>query len=349
MADNRISPSEASEENPKAPSKPALEIWVFQEQEIGEPILPPAAAAPVPEVSLPVAETANLAPVDPSSMANVATDAPETDALALAAPGQDDLNLSTSAFDLADFDLAETELNLAQIEPYPSSTGDGQSSSAESSPGISRAFDRWTAILNAGTTGLGLAAASPLGNNFNLRLGINSLPVTLTFGADYDNIAYQLSTNVLTASALVDYYPFGPNSIFYISGGLAYQNNRITGNAQASGTVSIGGNEYNLENLGGLSADIYFSNPFAPYLGIGIGAPVAAVKNRLSFFANAGVMYVGEISADLRAGNPGVAGIIETLQNDLDVEVGRIKREVAGDFPLGPFYPVVLMGVTYTF
>jgi hypothetical protein len=275
-------------------------------------------------------------------MADAAAESLPANALEPEAIGGYDLNLSTSAFDLVD-----NALNLAQLEPYPTQPGEGPSS-AQPIGGV-RAFDRWTAILNAGTTGLGLAAATPLGNNFNLRLGINSLPVTLTFNADYDNIAYQISTNVFTASALVDYYPFGPDSIFYISGGFAYQNNRLTGETQASGPVSIGGNEYNLDQLGGLSADIYFSNPFAPYLGIGIGSPVAAVKNRLSFFANAGLMYVGEISTDLRAGNPAAQSIIETLEDDLAVEVGRIKREVAGDFPLGPFYPVVLLGATYTF
>lgn len=166
--------------------------------------------------------------------------------------------------------------------------------------------------------------------------------------ADYDGINYELQLQLLSANLLLDYYPWGPDSTFRLTVGMMYQNIRFDGVAEAQGTVEIGENAYDLSDLGQLSGSVFFQNEFAPYVGIGIGNPNNAVRNRVSFFGELGLLFVGDIDASLTATNPSPGTDLNQLANDLSLEAGLIRRQVNRDWSL-PFWPVLNLGFTYTF
>jgi hypothetical protein len=213
-------------------------------------------------------------------------------------------SFSNSAIDLDSRALPLSEGNadrLAQVTDMPD---ESETASDVTDDNNVQFGDRFTIVPMAGSLGPGLHVATPLGRNSSLRLGFNSFPGLINFNADYDDINYELQLQLLSANLLLDYYPWGPDSAFRLTVGLMYQNIRFDGVAEAQGTVEIGENAYDLSDLGQLSGSVFFQNEFAPYVGIGIGNPNNAVRNRVSFFGELGLLFVGDIDASLTATNP---------------------------------------------
>ena len=209
--------------------------------------------------------------------------------------------------------------------------------------------DRVTAVANISTLGPGVAAVTPILPNLNARANFNALPGGIGFNFTTEEVDYDAKLNLLSLSAGVDYYPFGPESVFYISGGLGYQNNRISGSGEPNFNqeITIDGVVYTTDQVGALAYEAFFQNSIAPYFGIGIGSPVAVTENRISFFANIGLMYVGLIDVSLRATAPDPA-IADQLQQNIDNEIASARQSIRDSYSF-PFYPVVTLGVAYSF
>ena len=193
--------------------------------------------------------------------------------------------------------------------------------------------------LKVDTLGVGLDVSTPINDNLAVRFNLNGFSYSRT--EEIDDINYDGDLKLLTAGVLLDYYPF--ETAFRVSAGAYYNNNKFTGTAKPTGTVDIevGDNTYGIDDIGQLDTEITF-NKFAPYVGLGWGND--ARQKGWGFSFDIGAMYHGTPKTDLNVviNNPLLA---TEINNDVEVE----KRNLEDEISKYKFYPVVMIGVNYTF
>jgi len=193
--------------------------------------------------------------------------------------------------------------------------------------------------LRAGTLGAGVDISTPINEKLTVRFNINSFNYSRT--EEIDGINYDGDLKLLTAGALLDYFPF--ESTFRLSAGAYYNNNKFTGTAKPLGpiTININGRDYTEADVGRLDTKITF-NKFAPYLGFGWGSN--ANKKGFGFSFDIGAMYHGTPKTDLN-----VVINNKNLENQINEDVEAEKRSLEDEISKYKFYPVVMIGVNYTF
>src|SRR3569833_2221408 len=132
------------------------------------------------------------------------------------------------------------------------------------------------ATAELGTTGIGAHIVVPVNEQLNARFGINAL--NYNYSTTANSTDYDFKLRLQTFDALLDYYPAAAGS-FRVTGGLAYNNNKIDGTAKqrAGGTYTFNGTTYSSASAGAVSGTVEF-NKVAPYHGIGKGNAVAKNK-----------------------------------------------------------------------
>ncbi|MFK5975558.1 MAG: hypothetical protein QM493_03515 [Sulfurovum sp.] len=193
--------------------------------------------------------------------------------------------------------------------------------------------------LKVGTLGVGVDFSIPITNYLNARLNVNG------FKYDYDTtqngVDYSASATLLTAGVLLDYYPMTSNA-FRVSAGVYYNGNKAELNAKATAPITLGSNTYTVGQIGSLFTETKL-NEVAPYIGIGWGNK--GVEKGWGFSVDIGAMYHGEPGIDTTVTTTLVAPASTTLKNDVEIE----RKKLEDDFKSYSFYPVVMLGVTYTF
>lgn len=203
--------------------------------------------------------------------------------------------------------------------------------------------------FKGGTLGMGIDFSYIILDNLNLRANINGF--SYSTDEEIDDIKYDLDLDLMSVGVLADYYPFG--GTFRLSGGAYYNNNEFKGKATPTDTINIEINNvnYSASDIGHLNANIDFDK-FAPYLGLGWGNETS--KKGLGFTFDLGVMYHGEPNVDLSAtrgssllniGNPIVDAAYEIITQNVEAQEQSTKKDIK-DFK---FYPVVMIGLNYTF
>jgi len=197
--------------------------------------------------------------------------------------------------------------------------------------------------LKVGTLGMGLDLSIPINNKFNVRVNLN--------GASYSDdttesgIKYEYDLDLLTAGVLVDYYPM-ENSQFRVTGGVYYNGNELEmcGKPDVAG-ITVGNITYTANQVGSLNAKVEFDD-VAPYIGIGWGNTVK--KGGWSFNADVGIMYQGEPDVTL---TPIYGPLITNagLQAPIDAQVKIEEAQLQDELDDYKIYPVISVGVTYTF
>jgi hypothetical protein len=202
----------------------------------------------------------------------------------------------------------------------------------------------WAITPEASTLGLGGSVTALLSPNLNARVALN----TISVGVDLNrtDIDYNANLNLFNVSTMLDYHPF-KESGFRLTGGIVFNNNNISGTARAGENqlIRINGNTYNSAVLGKLDADVTFSNPVAPYIGIGWGNAVKP-GNRVGFSVNLGLVFPGPANIDLTA-NTSITNplALQRINRDVEAEERRLK-DTLSDFNV---YPVLSVGVSYQF
>jgi len=192
------------------------------------------------------------------------------------------------------------------------------------------------AAFKIGTLGYGLDASTPINDTYSVRFNINGLNYSDSQSQDGNN--YKGDLELFTAGILVDAYPADNN--FRITTGLYYNGNGFTGTVtpSATQTVELNGVTYTSADVAKVNADVSF-NKIAPYFGIGWGND--ARDKGWGFTFDLGALYHGKGTADLTA-----EGINNPAVNQaLAKEEASINDDLAGN----KFYPVVALGVNYTF
>ncbi|MBN2823709.1 MAG: hypothetical protein JXQ76_00170 [Campylobacterales bacterium] len=197
--------------------------------------------------------------------------------------------------------------------------------------------------LKVGTLGLGLDISKSITEKLNLRFNINGASYSTT--ETEEGIEYDFDLELVTAGLLLDYYPMAGE--FRVSAGAYYNGNEFTLDANAAGGVyTIGGNTYDARGVT-LKGLLDFDE-LAPYVGIGWGN--STKKAGWGFSVDLGVMYHGEPNVDLTStcDPTQVAGGTGTCAT-IDADVNAEERDLLNDLSDYKFYPVVSVGVTYTF
>jgi hypothetical protein len=197
-------------------------------------------------------------------------------------------------------------------------------------------------IPTVGTTGIGASVALPVADTLKARIGINGLSLSATVTADQTN--YDAKLRLFNVTAGVDYYPFGSKSIVFLTGGLAYQNNRLdlTGKPTGTSSYTLNGTTYSLDSIRG---EYKYPNAIAPYVGVGLGTPINA-RGDFGFFANLGVIFAGKPSATLTPSGSAALLNDPTFQRDLQRQQDELNSALNG-FP--GIWPILSLGLSFKF
>lgn len=177
-------------------------------------------------------------------------------------------------------------------------------------PGI---FKSLAVGVSAGTTGIGIDVASPIGSYLTVRAGVSFMP-NFTYSTDVDvNIdnAYETNTNLPTSidvegglgrtagELLLNVYPFKSSS-FFVCGGAYFGGGKlikIKGHSDdlakliAEGKeagIEIGDYRIPVDKDGNVSGGLKVAS-FRPYLGLGFGRAVP--RKRIGFMFELGVQF----------------------------------------------------------
>ncbi len=193
----------------------------------------------------------------------------------------------------------------------------------------------------AGTLGFGLELTTRVGLTTNLRFGGNAYnwyADTRESGVDYD-----ARWQTRTASLIGDIFPI-PGSIFRLSAGLFYNDNRLdmTAEPRPGNTYELNGTIYDASTIGTLKGRLTF-NRTAPYLGVGWGNPFAKPSG-WGFMLDVGAMYQGRPKLSLTSSSA-LCASSAACQADLEAE----RRDAEQDLRSYRWYPVVNAGAVYRF
>ncbi|MCX7009152.1 MAG: hypothetical protein NTY53_18215 [Kiritimatiellaeota bacterium] len=193
--------------------------------------------------------------------------------------------------------------------------------------------------LKAGSTGAGGDLTLGLTENFNLRAGIGFFTWTQKgVGGSEGNDQKDVKLDLLNIPVTLDWHPITGNG-FRISAGVMFNNDRGEISAKSGQNVSVNDNDYLVSSLSG---KIDF-NRFGPYLGIGYGN-AADTSAHWHFATDLGVAYLGSpnITLEATALNPAQQA---ALNSDIAAQINKYQDDVK---PF-KFYPVLTIGVSYTF
>ncbi len=213
-------------------------------------------------------------------------------------------------------------------------------------PAVERQSSGYAITGKVSTLGFGIEGTGAISPNFNGRLGFNYFDFGInTEQADID---YDADVRLLSATALVDWFP-SSRSDFRLTGGLAYNNNRVEGTARSAETLEIGGVEFPLALVGQLEGELTFPNTISPYIGIGYGNPVRQGR-QFGFSIDLGILFAGSPQVDLNATGPvgtlvGAPVVGPLLQDAIQREEEDLEDELRGL----RIYPVLSIGVSYQF
>ena len=194
-----------------------------------------------------------------------------------------------------------------------------------------------------GTTGIGFHATVPINSSFNARFGLGYLGYN--YKGSTSDMDYDLDLKANTYDALLDWYP-SKDSAFRITGGLAYNGNKIDVHARsnATGSYTIQGNTYNAASVGSVTGKVSF-NKVAPYLGIGWGRPAKDEKG-WSFATDLGVLFQGSPKSSLTSSG---CSAPTALCNQFASDVARENAALTEEVRKFKVYPVLRIGVSYKF
>ena len=198
--------------------------------------------------------------------------------------------------------------------------------------------------LKAGTLGVGIEYAMPLNRNFFVRFNLNGLK--LDTDKTKEQINYAVEIGLLSAGVLIDYYPMDTGS-FRLSAGAYYNGNTLDASASPDATVNydVGGSIYTGAQIGQLDGSVEFP-ALAPYIGIGYGGGES--HKGWGFSIDIGVLYHTSSDVELKVSSP-LATLDPAAFSQLERDIEQERQETEDDLEDFPFYPVVMLGVTYTF
>lgn len=197
-----------------------------------------------------------------------------------------------------------------------------------------------SAAVTAGTLGIG----PEVGFRFSDHVGVRGSATFLGISSDFDSddITYRGKLKLKSFGAMVDVHPFG--GAFRVSAGARINRNRVnvsaTPNADSTGTVTVGDEEFTAAQVGTLTGRATVKK-VSPALTLGW-----AGKNRPGFFflAEGGVLFQGAARLrDFRASGSASSSA------QFNAALERERRDLQDDVDKVKVYPILQFGIGYRF
>lgn len=192
--------------------------------------------------------------------------------------------------------------------------------------------------LKAGTNGLGAEVTYGLSHIVRVRGGVYGFKAG--FDTSTSDIDYDMNLRLLSGGGYVDVHPF--KGRFRLTAGVIYNANRVNATGLVNSELTFGNTTFTPAQVGTLDGRVDF-NTFSPYAGIGWGSPFTNDSN-WAFEADIGVMFQGAPDVTLRSLDGELTGN-QILINALADEEAELEDELK----IFKFYPVISLGVGYTF
>jgi hypothetical protein len=194
--------------------------------------------------------------------------------------------------------------------------------------------------LQIGTTGYGADLGYQINDRLGARVGYSAF--NYSHSVHDTDVDYDGKLKLSSFRALADLeLGYG----FRVTGGLAFNNNRVDIDGRPSGTsYTLNGTTYQASDVGSLKGRIKLGNGAAPYLGLGYGM---IGKKGLGFYADIGAMYMGKpkTTLDVTCGSALSAAQCSQLRTDAEAERQKVEDK-ASDYK---WYPVLSAGISYAF
>ena len=202
-----------------------------------------------------------------------------------------------------------------------------------------------------GTTGYGGAISYRVNPYVGLSLGYNGGDISWSDDVKIDGTKYDLDMENNNTYLNAELYPWGASQnafarSLYVAAGVGYLDNDydLQKRTSAGRTLTIDNNDYEVVNPGqegGVRGKMSYKNNIAPYVGLGLNAPV--YKN-IGLFGEVGAYYTGNPDVKLDAYNlKGVNGakpINQAVADEQDKIANKSRYE---------WLPVAKVGVSFKF
>jgi hypothetical protein len=190
----------------------------------------------------------------------------------------------------------------------------------------------WTLSLDAGTTGLGGSISWRFADHWGVRSGLDYFEYSDS-GLAIKALKYDATVRIMSEPLTLDIYPWEKHS-FHVSVGVQFNQNRLTGVGDDTGTILPPARAGTLE----LSIE---QQPVNPYLSIGGTLLYFDKAHHWALGGELGVAYTGDPKVSLaRTGPPA-----PLLDAAVKIEEGRIV-DYAEQFQ---WWPVLKLTVSYSF
>jgi hypothetical protein len=201
--------------------------------------------------------------------------------------------------------------------------------------GQAEAADHVFAGARVSTLGVGGEFGVDLTSHWTVRALVNGYD--WNYNTTSDDIRYDGKLKLASWGGQID-YRFVADGPLYVTAGLYSNDNKIHATARPTSTTDIGGIPFTPEQIGTLTARGKFSDT-APYLGLGARWPIGPMQINLE----AGAYFQGKSRVTLTS--DGTYADNPTYQDALEQE----RKDLQGDMDDFKTYPVVALGLRYTF
>jgi len=186
-----------------------------------------------------------------------------------------------------------------------------------------------------GTLGYGADVTVGLAPQLNARAGFNTFNYEITRNEDSTELTAKIDFQNIPL--LLDWHPWA--GAFRVSAGVVVNNNKVLLSAKPGDHVDFNDIGYYVESASG---KISFKQ-LSPYLGIGTGN-AADASSPVHFAVDFGVLFQGAPKIELSA-----VAADPALQSELDDSVVAEQKKLEDDTSAFTIYPVIALGVSFTF
>lgn len=200
-----------------------------------------------------------------------------------------------------------------------------------------------------GTTGYGGAISYRVNPYVGVTLGYNGGDISWSDSLKIDGTEYDMDMDNNNTYLNAEIYPWGASQnalarALYVAAGVAYLDNdyKLTKNVGADSSVKVDGKRFS-PGAGGvrLDGEMTYNNDIAPYVGLGLNAPV--YKN-FGVFGEAGAYYVGNPTVSLNASREVINSNGDSLRDAVANEEHNIANKSKYEW-----MPVAKVGVSFKF
>jgi len=184
----------------------------------------------------------------------------------------------------------------------------------------------------AGTTGYGGTAGWRFANHFGVMGGMDYLSYTLN--RTINDVPYSAHLRLQSEYAALNLYPWR-NSSFRLNLGAYFNQNRLAGTAESTGSFKVNG--YLVPNGDTVRLE-YKQQPVDPYASIG-GNLYFDKARHFSLGAEIGAFYLGNPKVHISDSQ----GVVP--QPDLDAN----QKKLANDLKKIPVWPIIKLSLNYSF